>query len=981
MRSRNTRPIGLRKMVLIIGCMALLTESGGYAESVAMPVKMVLNEEDHPWEDSYYFYPYDLHFASAGRLIFFVNWDKSSGGELWGCDGTPGGARMVKDIAPGMASSSPDYLVAMGDKVYFSADDGPHGAELWRSDGTAEGTVLVADIRAGAESSSPMYLTVAGDTVYFTASDGKNGRELWKSDGTTTGTAMVRDIWLGLNSSAPEKLVAAGSTLFFLADDGMHGLEIWKSDGTAAGTELVKDLVPGPAGLEDVGDFTTAGSLLFFTYDDGVHGRELWKSDGTTAGTAMVRDLYPGVGGSYPEQLTAAGTILFFTGSSADYEYGLCRSDGTASGTLLVRKCNTLPWWSYEEFVSLTAVNSTLFFFSEAGSWTQAPTWQALWKSDGTTTGTVLVKEDQYLESGEWRHDMVGGSSLFFTGQSAINYISDGIDLWRSDGTSTGTEMVAHLSAFGPVSSLGVAEDSQVYLAARQENLVGSDAQLWRSDCTTSGTYPVGRIRSAQELVWHPQDMVGMKGALYFSAHANGLGRELWRSDGTQAGTFLLKDVLPGRPSGIGKGMTRAAESLYFLVGDEEHAAVWRSDGTSSGTLSLMDFSTTNTVYDPGFTSACGAVLFCADDGVSGRELWKTDGTPGGTTMVKDINPGPGSSYPPPFVSLGRTAFFTADDGAHGWELWRTDGTASGTVMVKDITTGTLSTSFPNGLVPAGSLLYFEAGRALWRTDGTSSGTLTLRRTQSAFDEMYGFTAMGSMLFFTDILHEENSFYVPQLWKTDGTVPGTVVVAEFHLPQGESLAFSPLVPVGSFIYFLLGSENKPTDLWRSDGTNAGTVKIRSDLGDVWFSFDGLSQQGPVMPMGSKVFFAAADGVRGMELWKTDGTPEGTELVKDIWPGSRSSCPRGAVVMGSTLYFLADEPVNGSNLWKSDGTEAGTVPVRYVPQGPYTWSYGILYPVPESSSIFFFRDWLGWPSALWRYGESRADVEPSWAGYH
>ncbi|MFP2913773.1 hypothetical protein ACLESD_54090, partial [Pyxidicoccus sp. 3LFB2] len=64
-----------------------------------------------------------------------------------------------------------------------------------------------------------------------------------------------------------------------------------------------------------------------------------------------------------------------------------------------------------------------------------------------------------------------------------------------------------------------------------------------------------------------------------------------------------------------------------------------------------------------------------------------------------------------------------------------------------------------------------------------------------------------------------------------------------------------------------------------------------------------------------------------ELWKSDGTEAGTVRVKDIVPGPSSSSPQGLVVMNGALYFNAWDATTGSELWRSDGTEAGTVRVK------------------------------------------------------
>ncbi len=77
-------------------------------------------------------------------------------------------------------------------------------------------------------------------------------------------------------------------------------------------------------------------------------------------------------------------------------------------------------------------------------------------------------------------------------------------------------------------------------------------------------------------------------------------------------------------------------------------------------------------------------------------------------------------------------------------------------------------------------------------------------------------------------------------------------------------------------------------------------------------------------VGAAPYFAADNGVSGRELWKSDGTAAGTVLVKDINPGAGDSFPGNLTNVGGTLFFAANDGASGVELWKSDGTTAGTV---------------------------------------------------------
>src|SRR5262249_60144077 len=92
--------------------------------------------------------------------------------------------------------------------------------------------------------------------------------------------------------------------------------------------------------------------------------------------------------------------------------------------------------------------------------------------------------------------------------------------------------------------------------------------------------------------------------------------------------------------------------------------------------------------------------------------------------------------------------------------------------------------------------------------------------------------------------------------------------------------------------------------------------------------------------GGTAVFRGGDGVTGRELWKSDGTAAGTVLVKDIRPGPDYGYPENLTGVGRTLFFTANDGVNGQELWKSDGTEAGTVLVKDInPGSAFGYGYG------------------------------------------
>ncbi|HET9227482.1 MAG TPA: ELWxxDGT repeat protein, partial [Thermoanaerobaculia bacterium] len=127
-------------------------------------------------------------------------------------------------------------------------------------------------------------------------------------------------------------------------------------------------------------------------------------------------------------------------------------------------------------------------------------------------------------------------------------------------------------------------------------------------------------------------------------------------------------------------------------------------------------------------------------------------------------------------------------------------------------------------------------------------------------------------------------------------------------------AFQKFATLGTAVYFIGDDGIHGVELWRSDGTGPGTQLVKDVCPGACAAFPNA-----LTAHGGFVFFTADDGVHGRELWKTDGTEAGTVLVQDIRPGlGDGAAGRVHLALGSFLYFPGDDGLSGLELWRTDG---------------------------------------------------------------
>lgn len=427
-----------------------------------------------------------------GKIIFAAK-DSIANIEVFVSDGTQAGTSVLKDINEN-GTSYVQYLEDLNGVLIYTADDAVHGRELWRSNGHATGTKMVVDANP-TNGSMPMHLErFQNEVYYFCYPDFTTYRNLWRSHGTTNTTSYL-DTLIGYGHF----IKAIDDEIYFSDAQGF-----WKSDGTKAGTHRllnnqlynaykVNNNVVSLDGsavffIDSLNNSSFLYTSLFNNYNDENVAQQgdslyfpvieegydtiwidtvnyvlfpyyinnLYLTDGTVAGTSSLVDSLSinsiisdgtklwisgekdGVFGLYiyehgsglnlvrqftpsnviPEKLALYNGGLIFSGGDAASGKELWISDGTPSGTVLIKDINPSGNSSPSEF---TLKDGLVYFIADDGV-----SGKELWRTDGTTAGTILLADINLSGSSEPAELTVAGDYIYFVADDGIN----GRELW-----------------------------------------------------------------------------------------------------------------------------------------------------------------------------------------------------------------------------------------------------------------------------------------------------------------------------------------------------------------------------------------------------------------------------------------------------------------------------------------------------------------------------------------------------------------------
>jgi ELWxxDGT repeat protein len=768
--------------------------------------------------------------------------------------------------------------------------------------------------------------------------------------------------------------------------------------GTASADQphLLLDLNTQPLVTKDsvAGDFYDQGSWSWFLAQDAVLGMEPWRTDGTPEGTYLLADTAPGSGFS--------GGVAFRIGNRSYFgaTSGLWITDGTRAGTRAVSARGDHPALQSGEPVG--GLGNDLVLRTHLGGVSQ------LWRTDGTEVGTQQITS---MSGFGVAGPMIVDQELYFFFKPQ----DDQIEIWRGDGTAAGNTRIGTVEEPGAngleASSLAVVGNQMLFLTSSFNGplklwrivratgavegvatLAGSvtlggagttrfttigdvavftpgtlPATLWRSDGTAGGTFQFANVVPNQELPWAVSGPLAGGRRVFVASDGNN-GFDLWTTDGTQRGTFLIDDLQGG--GGLGSLWTVGSTAVYAKGGGNVATSLWRSDGTVAGTKAMN----TPAFLLPSAVTGEGTDVYLnlADSGstTANRTVYRYNlATDTGTTLTTFDRTLDSRNV---FSFAQGKLYFTARTDAEGDELWISDGTSAGTRMLKNLLPETATApSRPHGFIEFDNRVYFSAisgsvqTSALWRTGGTEDTTeifANISGSQGGSDPRDMFVVGDKLVLFA---HDASAVY--HLYSTDGRVLGQVgKIADLYAPGifGVPRTCESRHPVvNGFGYFAAQEATGGVELWRTDGTAAGTTRV-ADINP------GPRDSAPcyVTAHDGRIFFAADGGAAqgGTELWVSDGTSGGTHRVRST-AAATGSAPKELLSFGGSLYFISTG-VTPAQLWKSDGTSGGTAALTdaaLLGAGTSVDSLRV-----TNNTLLFTTSAAGQPTRLWRTDGTR-----------
>lgn len=788
-------------------------------------------------------------------------------------------------------SSTPANLFKLDNQILFSAErNSEEGRELWSYNSITQKSVLLKDILPGYNSGMSLqpYFSKINTKVYFIASDNSSYKQIWETDGTASGTQMVKN----LSSNYETIAQAAGNKLFIFSN---KELSVYNPVTNVLTSLKTFDYTSGTMRLETFND------QLYIAANDGVNGKEIWKSDGTVAGTTILKDIAPNSGSSISNDFKILklnnGKFYFVANTATGYQ--LYESNGTTAGTVSI-----MPIQNVSELNGVSAGTYFVFTGFDAANGGLEP-----WVSNGTAAGTQILKD---ILPGNSSSMGVNNKFLKINNKIYFDSSSNGINqsygnyIWETDGTQAGT-----LLFNTPTNNIlyGTSSDAQHLILTKPNEY----NRYWIANGNSAQTFEIAGLGMPSN-----NSFVDLNSAIYMTGSNSTYGSELFSVNPLSQAVTLVSDI--NHSSGSSPHSYGVLnDNLVFIASDRQFnnqfykrdkltQQISRLTNFTSGTSSVGMF----TDFGDPFIKV-GNYFYTKNSTPNFRSVfYRTDGTVANSLMIP--TPDTATNDVAMHVNLNDSSLlFAGYNNIMGTELWKIDNNSNIPVLVKDISTDTMGSMYntdPKAAVLNG-FAYFvakENGKlGIWKSDATAANTLkTIQYIfQNGSDgniKVIG-SINGKLLYSTRKENYSNTSNT-ELFASNGDLSSSVLLRSHSDPFG-SAGFSNENEIfnNKIFYAVTGY---PGGLFSTNGTVAGTTEVSQ------MNFNGAVQ---FKKCGNQLFFTNNNG---SQLWKTDGTNAGTVSLSINLNGIKDM-----VCTNNYLYFLNGD---SQKVWRADVTTGTAAPL-------------------------------------------------------
>ena len=624
----------------------------------------------------------------------------------------------------------------------------------------------------------------------------------------------------------------------------------------------------------------------------------------------LLEDILPiqQAGASYPNFLGSAGEFTYFSASLPTSGRDLWRTDGTPEGTSLAHKTCSDYCNDYLRSLDLSTNGQKLFL-------------ARVHPTDNTSADALFLARATAPEVVEI---LGAGAGLTFPNVAAPGgsaYLDERLYFWgtangndrllRTSASGAEAELIRDMSEFDGLSGFQSLASTVLFWAHPDSGPI----ELWKTDGTASGTTRIVALD-----VTPGDQVVALAGRLMIFTATGESGLEVWSTDGTAAHTQPLTDFADS--GAFVWEMMASSTHVFLFVHDLSFGQeLWATDGTATGTNQVTSFGYFQP-FAPGspfhhLAVAGSTAYFLATDGLGGAGLWSASAAPFSASPILEICPEAYCLETAWLERIDSRLFFLREDAELGREIWTSDGTAAGSRILEDACPGLCS---GGGTILASNehrLVYAAMASEVFRPEAFVA-ELPWTGAISLFDELRGAPVL-DLVYVGDTVLNGPRIYFPakgrpgdlEPWVSEGTAPTSLQLADIAGPTYGSSSAHGFESMGSSVAFLATDPEFETRMWLTEGTTASTRPVP------WNVELCSRPEAKIHALDGKFLHLSCHGI----LKSVDpGTSLATEVILGI-PGDFCTSLDSEIADGSLAVLLGCD--SSKKIWRSDGTAAGT----------------------------------------------------------